>query len=125
MAKGETSSRTEDLVARLVELAEEQLRWQRAAVTPSVRATIERALATKQQREAFERCDGQQQSMDIAQAVGTSKQNFSGWTRRWRDLGIAYEVDGRKVKHLASLRSLGIPLDPSADGARGRGPMAE
>jgi hypothetical protein len=34
---------------------------------------------------------------------------LSGWTRRWRDLGIAYEVaPARRIKHLASLKSLGI-----------------
>jgi hypothetical protein len=37
-----------DLLARLVEVAEEQLRWQRAAVLPQVRETILQALRTTQ-----------------------------------------------------------------------------
>lgn len=54
--------------------------------------------------------DGETASNDIA-AAKTSKQSFSGWTRRWRDIGIAYEVSpGRKIQHLARRRSLGIPV---------------
>ena len=106
-------SPTTDPMERLVELAEEQLRWQRAAVLPAVRETVIQALGTEQQRRAYELCDGTRSSNDVADEVKTSKQNFSGWTRRWRDLGIAYEVPpGRKIKHLASLKSLGIPLAP-------------
>lgn len=105
-----------DPLERLVAIAEEQLRWQRAAVLPSVRETVERALTTGAQRQAFELCDGARASNDIAAAVKTSKQNFSGWTRSWRDLGIAYEVTpGRKIKHLASLKMLGIPITPAPE----------
>lgn len=104
---------TSELLARLTEIAEEQLRWQRAATLPSVRQTVETTLSTEQLRRAYEMCDGKTASNDIAAAVKTSKQSFSGWTRRWRDLGIAYEVmPGRKIKHLASIKSLGIPLAP-------------
>jgi len=102
-----------ELLQQLLEVAREQLRWQRAAVTPAVRQAISEVLTTKAMREAFELCDGNCQSAEVAKAVGTSKQNFSGWTRSWRDLGIAYEVDGRKIRHLASLKSLGISVDPS------------
>jgi len=60
-------------------------------------------------RDAYEMCDGHNPSADIAKSVRTSPQSLSGWTRRWRDVGIAYEVSGRRVKHLASLKSLEIP----------------
>jgi hypothetical protein len=99
-----------ELLTSLLEAAREHLRWQRAAVTPAVRETVESTLSTDAMREAFELCDGATASAEIAKAVGTSPQNFSGWSRRWRDLGIAYEVERRKVKHLASLKSLGIPV---------------
>jgi hypothetical protein len=102
---------SDDMLARLVEATEEQLRWTRAAVLPEVRRTIEGALPTTQLRRAYERCDGETQSNEVATAVGVSKSTFSGWTRRWRDLGIAYEVDGRLIKHLTSLRSLGLDIE--------------
>jgi hypothetical protein len=108
----------EELMAQLVDLAGEQLRWTRAAVLPEVRKTIDGALTTTQLRDAYERCDGETQSNDIAKAVGASKQALSTWTRRWRDLGIAYEVDGRRIKHLTSLASLGLPTEVNSESSR-------
>jgi len=116
---------TEELLTGLLAVAEEQLRWQRASVLPEVRRTIETTLTTTQLRRAFEMCDGTTASGDIAKAVGTSPPSMSGWTRRWRDLGIAYEVEGRRVKHLTSLSALGLPVeidgDDGAPRRRGRG----
>jgi predicted DNA-binding protein YlxM (UPF0122 family) len=102
---------TEEHLAELVEIAHEQLRWQRAAVLPDVRKTIEQALTTTQLRQAYEHCDGENSSTDIANAIGISKQAISGWTRRWRDLGIAYETPNRTIRHLASLKSLGLAVE--------------
>lgn len=102
---------SDELLAELLATAQEQLRWQRAAVLPEVRRTIENTLTTTQLRRAYEMCAGTNASADIAKAVGTSKQSMSGWTRRWRDLGIAYEVEGRRIKHLTSLAALGLPFD--------------
>jgi hypothetical protein len=101
---------TEEQLAELVEIAQEQLRWQRAAVLPDVRKTIEQALNTTQLREAYELCDGETAANDIAKAVDTSPASLSGWTKRWRDIGIAYELEGKRTKHLATLKSLGLPV---------------
>lgn len=100
----------EELLEHVVALAEEQLRWQRAAVLPNVRKTIDQTLGTTQLRRAYEACDGTKTSTELAAAAGVSKQAFSGWTRRWRDVGIAFEAD-HKIHHLATLRSLGLPLE--------------
>jgi hypothetical protein len=109
---------SQDPLARLVEIAEDQLRWQRAAVLPQVRQTIATTLNTKAKRQAYEMHDGNAMGTEIAKSVGTSKQNLSGWTRDWRDLGIAYDVQGTggsRIRHLASLRSLGLDDDPEKD----------
>ena len=103
-------------LSELLEVAREQLRWQRASVLPQVKQTIEETLTSTKLRRAYEMCDGETGSVDIANAVGVSKASMSGWTRRWRDLGIAYEVEGRRIKHLTSLAALGLPID--ADGAQ-------
>jgi hypothetical protein len=118
---------SEELLSDLLAVAQEQLRWQRASVLPDVRKTIETTLSTSQLRRAFEMCDGATASGDVAKAVGTSPQSMSGWTRRWRDLGIAYEVEGRRVKHLTSLSALGIPveIDGASDAPRGHGRSGE
>jgi DNA-binding transcriptional ArsR family regulator len=100
----------DELLGNLVEAAEEQLRWQRAAVLPQVRATIDQTLNSTKMRKAYELCDGSLTGTEIAKKVGASQPTFSEWAKRWRDLGIAYDTPDRKIKHLASLRSLGLPL---------------
>ncbi len=102
-----------ELLERLLVVAEEQLRWQKAAVLPSVRATAEATLSSEAMRRAYELGDGTRSSADVAAEVGVSRASLSGWSRRWRDLGIATEVGpGRRIRHLVSLRSLGIPELP-------------
>jgi hypothetical protein len=104
-------SRTDEGQTRIEELLTEQLRWQRAASMSTVRETVAGALSTTQLRKAYELCDGTKASSDIAAEVGISPQGFSNWTRRWRNLGIAYEVEGRRISHLISLAALGIPIE--------------
>jgi biotin operon repressor len=110
---------TESLLAGLLATAEEQLRWQRAAVLPDVRRTIEQTLDTTDFRRAYEALDGTRSGAEVAEAVGVSEATVSRWARRWRDLGIAYEStsdDGaRRTRHLVSLDDLGVPVD--VDGA--------
>ena len=102
---------TEELLAELLETAREQLRWTRAAAVPSLRETIEQTLTTTQQRRAYNMCDGTTTGQAIAEAVEASTGSISGWTKRWRELGIAYEVEGRRTRHIASLDALGIPVE--------------
>jgi DNA-binding transcriptional ArsR family regulator len=110
MAAEPEEKSAEQLLAELVEIGQEQLRWQRAAVLPQVRETIDQALNSTKLRKAYELCDGSLTGTEIAKKVGASQPTFSEWAKRWRDLGIAYELPGRKVKHLASLKSLGLAL---------------
>lgn len=105
--------------SRVEALLAEQLRWLRAASMPRVRDTVAETLGTTQQRKAYELCDGTRKSNAVASEVGISKQAFSGWTKRWRNLGIAYEVDDRRIKHLISLAALEISIEVTDDpGAR-------
>ncbi|HVV58306.1 MAG TPA: hypothetical protein VHC45_08075 [Gaiellaceae bacterium] len=101
----------DELLTDLLATAKEQLRWSKASVLPGVRSTIESSLGTSQQRRAYEMCDGVKTSKDIAAAVGASPASLSNWTRRWRDLGIAYETPEGRIQHLASLATLGVPLE--------------
>jgi hypothetical protein len=105
---------TDESLAQLVEIAEEQLRWLRASVLRDVRTSIESALTTTQLRRAYEMCNGDTTSRDIANAVAASPASLSNWTRRWRDVGIAYETDRGRIKHLVSLAALGIPVEVSS-----------
>ncbi len=97
--------------AEMLAVLEEQLRWQRAAAMPEVRKTIAAALTTTKLRKAYELCDGTRKSSEIAAQLDISPQAFSSWTRNWRNLGIAFEVEQRRIKHLVSLAALGLPLE--------------
>jgi biotin operon repressor len=103
----------------LLEVAEEQLRWTRAAAIPAVRQTVLDALLRSEQRRAFELCDGSRSGPEVAKAVGVSRQSISNWSTAWRQLGIAYEVEDRKIRHLVSLTALGIAAEVSAGEAEG------
>ena len=102
---------TERLQHEMLKIAADQLRWLRAASMPQVRATVAEVLGTTQLRKAYELCDGTKASSETAAEVGISPQAFSAWTRRWRNLGIAYEVDGRRIRHLISLAALELPIE--------------
>jgi hypothetical protein len=108
----------DEFLARIATAVEESLRWQRAAVLPEVRQTIERALITSQLRQAYELCDGSHTGAEIANAVGASPASISGWSRKWRDLGIAHETKDRKIQHLVSLDALGMTIKLDDDGAK-------
>jgi len=104
-----------DPFSRLLAVAEEQLRWQRAAALPQVREIVDKTLIKTKMRQAYEFLDGDRKSSDIAETVGTSKGNMSGWTRLWRDLGIAYDrtdANGHKrIRHIVSLEALDLPVE--------------
>jgi CRP-like cAMP-binding protein len=100
-------------MSQVEKLLAEQLRWLRAAAMPSVRATIDTALTKEQQRRAYELCDGSRSSAEIGKAVGASPATLSRWTTEWRNLGIVYETDERKLEHLISLSALELPIAPS------------
>jgi hypothetical protein len=104
---------SEDVLGQQLEVAEEQLRWLRAAAIPSVRETVAAVLVTTRQRKAFELCDGKRTSTEVAKKAGVPKTTLSGWTSQWRHLGIANEVptpNGTRIRHLISLVALGLDL---------------
>jgi hypothetical protein len=97
--------------AAIEALLAEQLRWLRAASLPSVRETVQTALKTSDQRQAYEFCDGSRTGKEIAAAVGVSPAAITGWSQRWRNLGIAYETVEKKIIHLVPLATLELPLE--------------
>jgi hypothetical protein len=109
----------EELLTEMAATAQEQLRWTRAAAVADVKRTIEETLTTTTQRKCYEALDGTRSGSEAAQASGASNASVSGWARRWRELGIAYEYapeSGRaRTKHLVSLEDLGVPVE--VDGA--------
>jgi hypothetical protein len=62
-------------------------------------------------RRAYEMCDGTRTFRDVSAAADVPFGTISGWSRRWRDAGLAYENDDGRIAHLVSLEAVGIPLE--------------
>jgi hypothetical protein len=105
------SDSSRELMVELVEVAREQLRWQRASTIPSVRAALDEALTTTAMRRAYELCDGSRTFRDISKEAGVAIGTLSGWSRRWREQGLAYEESGGRLRHLIGLEALGLPIE--------------
>lgn len=100
----------EQILAQLLATAQEQQRWQRAAVLPVVRQTVAETVKSTEQRKAFEMCDGKTPNKEIAEAIGKSEAPISRWASSWRDTGIAYEAE-HGTRRLVSLDALGLPIE--------------
>lgn len=100
-----------ELLGQLLAVATEQLRWQKAATLPQIREAIDRSLSRTKHRRAFEACTGKATATEVAKSVGVSKQAISQWTAVWRELGIAYQDESGRIRHLISLEALGLPLE--------------
>ena len=95
----------------LVAAIEEQTGWLRALALPQVRQTIEQTLTKTPMRKAYEASDGTATVREVARAAGASTGSIAGWWARWLAVGIGVEIKGGRVRHLISLKDLGIPLD--------------
>jgi hypothetical protein len=102
---------TEELLTELVAVSREQLQWHRAAALPQVRETVDGARTRTQLRRAYELFDGTRTGVEVAAEVGTTHQSVSNWTKFWRDLGIANADEEGHVRHIASLKSLRLPIE--------------
>jgi hypothetical protein len=109
---------TGELLAQLLAIAREQVALQRSVAVPAIRAIVEETLTKTEQRRAYELADGTRSGSDVAAEVGTTKQSVSNWMRRWRDLGIAYETEvaPHNIRHIASLKALGLSIDVGKGG---------
>jgi hypothetical protein len=102
---------TEQLIAAM----QEQTSWLRALATPQVRKTIEQTLTKTAMRKAYEASDGKRTRDQVAAAADASTGSISGWWARWRAVGICVEVPGGHVKHVITLKDLGLPVDIEED----------
>lgn len=99
------------LLKELIGTAREQLRWQQAASAAAVREALISALTTTQMRQVYELCDGEHTFRDMSAATGAAVGTISRWTRRWREMALVFETDGRQMRRLVSLDAIGIPTE--------------
>jgi hypothetical protein len=100
---------------QLISAIEEQTGWLRALALPQARTTIEHTLTKTVMRKAYEASDGKTTVREVADAAGISKSAVANWWARWCAVGIGIELDGGRVKHLISLKDLGLPTDVKDD----------
>ena len=100
-----------DQLSELVDIAREQLLWQRAASIPVIKAALDETLQTTKMRKAYDLCDGEHTFRQIATAVGVSLGTVSGWSKKWRESGLAFEDSTGRVRHLIGLGALGLPVE--------------
>lgn len=103
------------LLLELVEIAREQLRWQRASAASTVRSALETSLTTTTMRRAYELCDGSRTFRDVSKETGVALGTLSNWSRQWRERGLAFEDSAGRVRHLVGLAALGIQVGIDAE----------
>jgi DNA-binding CsgD family transcriptional regulator len=105
----------EDPLRELLAVAREQLRWTRAVAIPQLRTTLGLVLNSTEKRRVYELCDGKLASKEIAERLGIPVTTISTWTREWRNLGLASQVEERRIQHIVSLRAIGLEQVVSED----------
>lgn len=91
----------------LLAVEREQLRWLRFLALKQVREAVAATLRTTAERTAFDLSDGRA-GKDVAAGAGVSAASVSGWWKKWRAAGIAFEGEGRRTVHIAGLVELGL-----------------
>lgn len=86
-------------------LLEELVRWTRLLATPVYDARVDETLASAKERQAFRLADGTRRGTEIANDSQSSKASVSGWAKKWREAGIAYENPDGNIQHLAPPRA--------------------
>jgi hypothetical protein len=92
------------------EILEELLAWTRFAHNRALAEALARALDDGGSFRAYEASNGRSQA-DVAREAGVSQPTVSRLWAKWRRLGLAREIDGRRV-HLASPSDLGLSPPP-------------
>jgi hypothetical protein len=97
----------------LTELLAEQRRsneYLRVLMQPQLRERLEALLGSSAERRAYEASDGTRTGREIAAVARVSTGAVSGWGKKWRQAGVAVEVDGH-LCHLLPLSALDIDVE--------------
>jgi hypothetical protein len=94
---------------------QELLLWVKAAVIPDVKARVDRTLSSTEQRRAYNAADGTKTGKELAAIANKSAAAMSGWSKRWRQLGIASLTADGQLKHLQSLEAFGLAVETDTD----------
>ena len=93
---------------RLVELMEELVAWTKFAHQEALITVWRKVLADEKHLVAYELTDGTRTQRDVAEGSGLSQPTISALWQRWRRTGLARELPGGKVRHLARPSDFGM-----------------
>jgi hypothetical protein len=99
------------------ELLREIVLWMRFQNRQALRGVLTEVLANESDRIIFELTDGRKSQPEIAKAAGVSQPTISLKWKSWRALGIVYEIEPGRCRHLTDLRSVGIEPPTMKKGA--------
>lgn len=107
---------------RLVELMEELVAWTKFAHQEMLIAVWRKVLADEKHLVAYELTDGTRTQRDVADASGLSQPTISALWQKWRRTGLARELPGGKVRHLARPSDFGVVVTPKRAQQSGQKP---
>ena len=94
------------------DLLHEMVLWLRFQNRSALQSRLRDVLSSDSDKIIYDQSDGTASQPEIAKAAGVSQPTVSTKWKAWRQLGIVYEIEGGRCRHLADLRSVGI--DPPA-----------
>lgn len=89
-------------------LLREIVLWLRFQNRSPLQSLLRDVLSSPSDKVIYDQSDGTRSQPEIAQAAGVSQPTVSTKWKTWRQLGIVYEIEGGRCRHLADLRSVGI-----------------
>jgi hypothetical protein len=97
---------------RMVELMEELVAWTKFAHQEALITVWRKVIVDEKHLVAYELTDGTRTQRDVAEASGLSQPTISALWQKWRRTGLARELPGGKVRHLARPSDFGIVATP-------------
>lgn len=93
---------------RQLELLEELVAWTKFAQLNALIAVWRTVLADDKHLMAYELTDGARTQSEVARSSGLSQPTVSGLWQKWRRTGLARELPGGKIRHLARPSDFGV-----------------
>ncbi len=97
---------------RMVELVEELVAWTKFANQEALITVWRKVLSDEKHLVAYELTDGTRTQREVAEGSGLSQPTISSLWQGWRRTGLARELSGGKVRHLARPSDFGMVAAP-------------
>ncbi len=108
-----------DLDNSILDELRAQTAWLKLLAEPVLRTRLERVLDSERKRKVYELTTGDATVREISRESGAGLGTVSGYWNEWSRLDVVRTIGNQgRVARIASLASLGIPLDPRGQAPR-------